>query len=168
MGGADKRPTPARLLRERPARCDGGRFTRQVWRVLRHDRRPGVRVRGRRRHLGTDRSRSAAGALGGGADAAMIRVVLPHHLRTLAHVGNEVAVDVKGTVTQRAVLDAVETAYPMLRGTIRDRTTRERRAFIRFFACQQDLSHESPDAALPDDVASGKEPFLVIGAIAGG
>jgi molybdopterin synthase sulfur carrier subunit len=98
----------------------------------------------------------------------MIRVVLPHHLRTLARVGNEVAVDVNGTVTQRAVLDAVETAYPMLRGTIRDHTTRKRRAFVRFFACQQDLSHESPDAPLPDDVASGKEPFLVIGAIAGG
>jgi len=98
----------------------------------------------------------------------MIRVVLPHHLRTLARVGNEVPLDVKGTVTQRAVLDALETAFPMLRGTIRDHTTRERRAFIRFFACQQDLSHESPDARLPDDVASGKEPFLVIGAIAGG
>ena len=98
----------------------------------------------------------------------MIRVVLPHHLRTLAHVGNEVGLDVKGAVTQRAVLDAVESAYPMLRGTIRDHTTRERRAFIRFFACQQDLSHESPDTPLPDDVASGKEPFLVIGAIAGG
>jgi sulfur-carrier protein len=98
----------------------------------------------------------------------MIRLVLPHHLRTLARVGNEVALDVTGTVTQRAVLDALETAYPMLRGTIRDHTTRERRAFIRFFACQQDLSHESPDARLPDDVASGKEPFLVIGAIAGG
>jgi molybdopterin synthase sulfur carrier subunit len=98
----------------------------------------------------------------------MIRVVLPHHLRTLAHVGNEIALDVNGTVTQRAVLDAVETAYPMLRGTIRDHTTQERRAFIRFFACQEDLTHESPDAPLPDDVASGKEPFLVIGAIAGG
>ena len=98
----------------------------------------------------------------------MIRVVLPHHLRTLAHVGNEVAVDVQGAVTQRAVLDAVESAYPMLRGTIRDRTTQERRAFIRFFACQQDLSHESPDTPFPDDVASGKEAFLVIGAIAGG
>ncbi|HJW49101.1 MAG TPA: MoaD/ThiS family protein [Candidatus Limnocylindria bacterium] len=98
----------------------------------------------------------------------MIRVVLPHHLRTLAHVGSEVTVDVKGAVTQRAVLDALEAGYPMLRGTIRDHTTRERRAFIRFFACQQDLSHESPDAPLPDDVASGKEPFLVIGAIAGG
>ena len=98
----------------------------------------------------------------------MIRVVLPHHLRTLAHVGNEVALDVKGAATQRAVLDTLETAYPMLRGTIRDHTTRERRAFIRFFACQRDLSHESPDTPLPDDVASGKEPFLVIGAIAGG
>ena len=98
----------------------------------------------------------------------MIRVVLPHHLRTLAHVGNEVTVDVNGAVTQRAVLDAVETAYPMLRGTIRDHTTLKRRAFIRFFACQEDLTHESPDAPLPDDVASGKEPFLVIGAIAGG
>jgi molybdopterin synthase sulfur carrier subunit len=98
----------------------------------------------------------------------MIRIVLPHHLRTLAHVGTEVAVDVNGQVTQRAVIDALEAAYPMLRGTIRDHTTRERRAFIRFFACQQDLSHESPDALLPEDVVSGKEPFLVIGAIAGG
>ena len=98
----------------------------------------------------------------------MIRVVLPHHLRTLAHVGSEVTLDVKGTVTQRSVLDALETAYPMLRGTIRDHTTRERRAFIRFFACEEDLSHQSPDSPLPDDVATGKEPFLVIGAIAGG
>ncbi len=98
----------------------------------------------------------------------MIRVVVPHHLRTLAHVGSEVALDVKGTVTQRAILDALETAYPMLRGTIRDHTTLERRAFIRFFACQEDLTHEPPDAPLPDDIASGKEPFLVIGAIAGG
>ena len=98
----------------------------------------------------------------------MIRVVLPHHLRTLAHVGNEVALEVKGTVTQRTVLDALEAGYPMLRGTIRDHTTLERRAFIRFFACEEDLSHESPDTPLPDDVATGKEPFLVIGAIAGG
>ena len=98
----------------------------------------------------------------------MIRVVLPHHLRTLAHVGNEVALDVEGMVTQRTVLDALETTYPMLRGTIRDHTTLERRAFIRFFACEEDLSHESPDTPLPDDVATGKEPFLVIGAIAGG
>jgi molybdopterin synthase sulfur carrier subunit len=98
----------------------------------------------------------------------MIRVVLPQHLRTLAHVGTEVALEVQGAVTQRAVLDALEAGYPMLRGTIRDHTTRKRRAFVRFFACQQDLSHESPDTPLPDEVASGKEPFLVIGAIAGG
>ena len=97
-----------------------------------------------------------------------VRVVLPAHLPTLAHVNGEAKVDVQGPVTQRAVLDALETAYPMLRGTIRDHTTRERRAFIRFFACEEDLSHESPDAPLPDEVASGKEPFLVIGAIAGG
>ena len=98
----------------------------------------------------------------------MIRVVLPHHLRTLAHVDGEVTLEVNGTVTQRAVLDALEEAYPMLRGTIRDHTTQQRRAFIRFFGCEEDLSHQSPDAPLPDDVASGKEPLLIIGAIAGG
>lgn len=98
----------------------------------------------------------------------MIRVVLPHHLRTLARVGGEVTLEVNGTVTQRAVLDALETAYPMLRGTIRDHTTKQRRAFIRFFGCEEDLSHQSPDAPLPDDVAKGKEPLLIIGAIAGG
>ena len=98
----------------------------------------------------------------------MIRVVLPHHLRTLAHVGNEVALDVKGTVTQRAVLDALERRYPVLCGTIRDHGSARRRALVRFFACEQDLSNEPPDALLPDAVASGKEPFLIIGAIAGG
>ncbi|HEX2386769.1 MAG TPA: MoaD/ThiS family protein [Candidatus Binatia bacterium] len=98
----------------------------------------------------------------------MIRVVLPAHLRKLAHVDGEVNVEVAGPVTQRTVLDAVEARYPMLRGTIRDHTTQKRRAFVRFFACEQDLSHESPDAPLPDTVASGKEAFLVIGAIAGG
>jgi hypothetical protein len=98
----------------------------------------------------------------------MIRIILPFHLRNLAHVGEEVTVDVSGPVTQRAVLDALEARYPMLRGTIRDHDTLQRRAFLRFFACQEDLSHESPDAPLPEDVASGKEPFLVIGAIAGG
>lgn len=98
----------------------------------------------------------------------MIRVVLPQHLRTLAHVGAEVTVDVEPPVTLRSVLDAVETRYPMLRGTIRDQVTLERRAFLRFFACEQDVSHESPDAALPEAIASGKEPLLVIGAIAGG
>ena len=98
----------------------------------------------------------------------MIRVELPQHLRTLAHVGREVTLDVAGPVTQRSVLDALETQYPMLRGTIRDHDTLKRRAFLRFFACEQDLSHEAPDAPLPEAVASGKEVFLIIGAIAGG
>jgi len=98
----------------------------------------------------------------------MIRVILPHHLRTLAHVGSEVELEVQGPVTQRSVLDALEARYPMLRGTIREHGTLQRRAFLRFFACEEDLSHESPDATLPDAVASGKDPFIVIGAIAGG
>jgi hypothetical protein len=98
----------------------------------------------------------------------MIRVELPAHLRTLARIGGEVSVAVDGPVTQRAVLDALEQAYPVLRGTIRDHGTLKRRAFLRFFACEQDLSHEPPDAALPAQVASGAEPFLIIGALAGG
>ena len=98
----------------------------------------------------------------------MIRVVLPPHLRTLAQVQGEVQVSVDGVVTQRALLDALEQKYPVLRGTIRDHVTLKRRAFVRFFACQQDLSHESPDAPLPSEVAHAKEPFLVVGAIAGG
>ena len=98
----------------------------------------------------------------------MIRVVLPAHLRALARVDGEVKLHVEGQATQRAVLDALEDRYPMLRGTIRDQATQQRRAFLRFFACEEDLSHESPDAPLPDAVASGKEPFIVIGAIAGG
>jgi len=100
--------------------------------------------------------------------AATVRIELPQHLRTLAHVGNEVPIEVEGLVTQRSVLDALEARYPMLKGAIRDHVTKERRAFLRFFACQEDLTHESPDAPLPEAVASGKEPFLVIGAIAGG
>jgi molybdopterin synthase sulfur carrier subunit len=98
----------------------------------------------------------------------MIRVVLPAHLRTLAGVGGEVKLDVEGQVTQRAILDALEVSYPMLRGTIRDQVTQQRRAFLRFFACEQDLSHESPDSPLPDAVATGAEPLLVVGAMAGG
>jgi molybdopterin synthase sulfur carrier subunit len=98
----------------------------------------------------------------------MIRVVLPQHLRTLAHVSGEVTVEVQGHATQRTVLDALENSYPMLRGTIRDHVTQERRPFLRFFACQEDWSHESPDAPLPKEVTSGAEPFLIIGAIAGG
>ena len=98
----------------------------------------------------------------------MIRVMLPYHLRTLAQTGGEVMLEVEGQVTQRSVLDALEARYPMLRGTIRDQVTQQRRPFLRFFACQQDLSHEPPDTPLPEAVASGAEPFLVIGAIAGG
>ena len=98
----------------------------------------------------------------------MIRVVIPAHLRTLAHVDGEVKLEIQGQATQRSVLDALEARYPMLRGTIRDHVTQERRPFLRFFACEEDLSHESPDAPLPDAVASGAEPLLIIGAIAGG
>jgi molybdopterin synthase sulfur carrier subunit len=98
----------------------------------------------------------------------VIRVILPQHLRTLAHAGSEVQVEVEGPVTQRSVLDALEARYPMLRGTIRDHVTQQRRPFLRFFACEEDLSHEPSDTPLPDAVSSGKEPFLIIGAIAGG
>ena len=98
----------------------------------------------------------------------MIRVILPAHLRTLAHVEGEVQLEIQGQVTQRSVLDALEARYPMLCGTIRDQVTQKRRPFLRFFACSEDLSHEPPDAALPDAVISGAEPFLIIGAIAGG
>jgi molybdopterin synthase sulfur carrier subunit len=98
----------------------------------------------------------------------MIRVMLPQHLRTLAQVGVEVELHVEGPVTQRSVLDALEAHYPMLRGTVRDHATQQRRPFLRFFACEEDLSHESPDAPLPDAVAAGAEPLLIIGAIAGG
>ena len=98
----------------------------------------------------------------------MIRVVLPAHLRTLAQVDGEVKLDLAGEATQRAVLDALETSYPMLRGTIRDHVTHRRRPFVRFFACERDLSHERPDAPLPHPVVTGAEPFLVVGAIAGG
>jgi hypothetical protein len=98
----------------------------------------------------------------------MIRVVLPQHLRGLAHISGEVQIQISGPVTQRSVVDALEANYPMLRGTIRDHVTQQRRPFLRFFACEEDLSHESIDAPLPDAVVSGKEPLLIIGAIAGG
>jgi sulfur-carrier protein len=97
-----------------------------------------------------------------------IQVVLPAHLRTLARVGGAISLSVEGTLTQRSVLDALEALYPMLQGTIRDHVTQERRPFLRFFACQEDLSHDSPDAPLPAPVAAGEEPFLIVGAIAGG
>jgi len=100
--------------------------------------------------------------------SGLIRVTLPPHLRTLAHVSGDVELEVPAPVTQRSVLDALEARYPMLRGTIRDHVTLERRPFLRFFACEEDWSHETPDAPLPEAVTSGKEPFIVIGAIAGG
>src|SRR5437899_1571042 len=98
----------------------------------------------------------------------MIRVVLPYHLRNLAHVGPEVQLDIKGAVTQRSILRELEARYPMLAGTIRDHVTEQRRPFLRFFACNEDLSLEPPDTPLPDEIISGAEPFLIIGAIAGG
>jgi len=98
----------------------------------------------------------------------MIRVILPHNLRTLALVGSELQIEIDGPITQRSVLDALEARYPMLRGTIRDQVTGQRRPFLRFFACEEDLSHEPPDAPLPDAVVSGAEPLVILGAIAGG
>jgi len=98
----------------------------------------------------------------------MIRVTLPPHLRKLAHVDGEVKLDIGGPITQRSILDSLEARYPMLQGTIRDHVTQRRRAFVRFFACGEDLSHETPDAPLPDAVATGNEPFMIVGAIAGG
>lgn len=98
----------------------------------------------------------------------MIRVILPPHLRGLARISGEIQLEIAGTVTQRSLLDALEASYPMLRGTIRDHITQQRRPFLRFFACEEDLSHESPDAPLPEAVVSGKEPLLIVGAIAGG
>jgi hypothetical protein len=101
-------------------------------------------------------------------DSAMIRVIIPHHLRTLAKVGAEVQLEVEGPVTLRSILDALEARYPMLQGTIRDHVTQQRRPFLRFFVCEEDWSLEPPDTPLPEAVASGKEPFFIIGAIAGG
>lgn len=115
-----------------------------------------------------DCPRSACGAFGRSANAPMIRVMLPPNLRTLARIEGEIELELNGTLTQRSLLDAVEAEYPMLRGTIRDHVTQVRRPMVRFFACGEDLSHESPDAPLPDPIANGSEPFLVIGAIAGG
>src|SRR5437016_1848972 len=115
-----------------------------------------------------DCARSACSAIGRSTNIAMIRVILPPNLRTLARIEGEVGLEPNETVTQRSVLDAVEAKYPMLRGTIRDHVTQVRRPMVRFFACGEDLSHESPDALLPDAIANGAEPFLIIGAIAGG
>src|SRR5689334_963122 len=116
----------------------------------------------------TNRARPACGPVGRSANIAMIRVILPPNLRTLAQVKDEIGFEVNGTVTQRSLLDAVEAKYPMLRGTMRDHVTQVRRPMVRFFACGEDWSHASPDTPLPNAIATGSEPFLIIGAIAGG
>src|ERR1700731_3023799 len=119
-------------------------------------------------HLEPNRTSPSERSVCGGANPTMIRVELPARLRTLAQVDGEVKIDVEGEVTQHSVLDALEACYPMLRGTIRDRISQQRRPFLRFFACKKDLSHEPPDTPLPDGVAAGAEPLLIIGALAGG
>ena len=136
--------------------------------LLRYDRRPSLCLAGRRRFVEYDRARSSGGALGRSPNAAVIRVVLPAHLKSLARVSDEVRFDIDGTVTMSAVVSAIEARYPMLLGTIRDHATHKRRPFIRYFACQRDLSHDSPDAPLPEPIANGSEPLLIIGAMAGG
>ena len=146
----------------------GRRRARSVRRILRHVGRAGLRVGQFGGQLGADCARSAAGHVGRGADIAMICVELPANLRILAQIVGEVKLEVEGPITRRSVLDALEARYPMLRGTIRDQVTLRRRPFIRFFACEQDLSNEEPDARLPDAVESGAEPYLIIGALAGG
>lgn len=134
----------------------------------RHNRRTGLRFGRRWRQLGTNRARSAGGPIGRGSDLAMIRVVLPQHFRTLARVGGEITLDFTGLATIDSVLDTLEARYPMLRGAIRNHVTKHRRPFIRFFACEQDLSHESTETPLPATVVSGAEPLLIVGAMAGG
>src|SRR5579872_1437762 len=167
MGAADERTAAEGLLCERAARLHVGRRARSVRHLFRDDRGAGVRVERRRRQLDPDRRTSARRAVRRGADP-VIRVVLPQHLRTLARVGDEVQVEVDGRATTRAILDALEARYPVLQGTIRDHVTLKRRPYLRFFACEEDLSHDPPDRPLPEAIASGKEPFLVIGAMAGG
>src|SRR5215469_16467995 len=179
MGAAFKRPAAKGLLRECPARRHGRGFAGRLRRVLRHYGRASVRFQRRRRQLDAYHETSSGRSLRGSADSSMsaprasdpkkVRVALPAHLRTLAKLNHgEVTLELSGPVTQRSVLDALEARYPVLRGTIRDHGTLQRRAFLRFFACEQDLSHDSPDTPLPDAIASGKEPFIVLGAIAGG
>src|SRR5450432_3322877 len=137
-------------------------------RLFRNDRRSSLCLRRRRRQLEGDRSRPARSLIRRSPNVTVIRVVLPANLRALAHISGETHVTVDEPITQRTVLEAVEALYPQLLGTIRDQVTQKRRPFIRFFACEQDLSHDSPDTPLPDAVISGAEPLLIVGAMAGG
>src|SRR5262249_2585481 len=139
-----------------------------MWCLFWHLRRPGVRLGRLRRQLDAHRHASSARLVRRGADIDMIRVILPYHLRTLANVSSDVQLEVAGPVTTRALLDALEARYPVLRGTIRDHDTGKRRPMLRFFACEEDFSHEPVDTPLPEQIASGAEPFWIIAAIAGG
>ncbi len=149
---------------------DGGDSWREITlrRVFRHQRRPGLCVRRRRRQLDLHRPRPAGRAVSRGSDAGVIKVVLPANLQTLAGVGRVAELELPAPVTQRSIVDALETNHPALRGTMRDMVTKKRRPMIRFFACEEDWSDASPDDPLPDEVVVGKEPFLILGAIAGG
>src|SRR5579875_888992 len=136
--------------------------------TFRYHRWAGLRSGWRRGHMESHCRAPSSCAFRGGSNPLMVRVMLPYHLRRLAGVDGEIKLEVEGQVTQRSILDALEARYPVLCGTIRDHVTQQRRPFLRFFACEQDLSHDSPDTQLPDAVATGAEPFLIIGAIAGG
>src|SRR5664280_1773699 len=140
---------------------------RAVRHLLRHDGRAGVCIGQQRRLLECHCSRSSRDIVGRSPNVAVIRVELPFHLRSLARVEREVRLEVRSPVTLGSVLDALEAQYPILRGAVRDHGTLRRRPFVRFFACKEDLSHEPPEALLPDAVASGAEPFLIVGAMAG-
>src|SRR6476469_6319073 len=163
MGSFDEWSPAKRLLCQRPSGRHGGRFSRFVWNLFRHYRRTSLRLDELGRHVGAHRPRPPRSAFRRSSDSVMtIRVVLPAHLRTFAQVNGEVKLEVEGHPTLRSVLDALAAASPMLEGTIRDHTTQQRRPYVRFFACQLDLSHDPPDTPLPDAVATAAEPCLVI------
>src|SRR4051812_24379102 len=168
MGTAHEGAPAAGLLPQHPARRDGRRYHGFMRDLFRHNRRPGLRVQQFRRFLDSHCARSSRSAFGRGPDAQMIRVGLPFHLRTFAKVDGEVLLDVPPPVTQRAILEALEAKFPVLRGMIRDFGTLKRRPLVRYYACEEDLSFEPPDAPVPEEVASGAKPFLIIGAMSGG
>src|SRR5262245_28158049 len=184
MGATRQGPSERELLHQRAARRDVGRFNGSLRHLFRHHRRAGLLLGRFGRKLATNRARFAGCAVRRSANTQIkasrtmvskaaegtrtVRVVLPFHLRMLAKIAGELQLEVEPPVTQRAVLDALEARYPMLSGTTRDHVTQRRRAYLRFYACEQDLSLEEPDTPLPDAVAEGEQPFLIIGAIAGG